>query len=141
LVLIDDRLETLRQTPPNSDEAMAATKAAIADLEDLKCRVEAFLGTAAQFALSKAKEKAVVENANSLAVGIRDWWSKRHVQALDKAFDKALKAIDVGPLFGMGVGICLLAGANPNLGVAISGAMVGGKYVVDMIKALHRSPY
>jgi hypothetical protein len=141
LVLIDERLETLRQGRPNSREARAATDAAIADLEDLKRRVEAFLGAAAQFSVSEAKEKAVVENTNWLTAGIRDWWSKRHVQACDKAFDKALKAIDVGALFGIGVAICSLAGADPNLGVAISGAMVGGKHVVDVIKALAKGDH
>jgi hypothetical protein len=38
-------------------------------------------------------------------------------------------------LFGIGVSICLLAGTGGLLAAAIPGAMVGGKPVVDVIKA------
>jgi hypothetical protein len=133
LFLIEERIETLRQERPNSEEAKGAVDAAIAELEDLKRRVEAFLGASTQFAANKAKEKAVVETTNSLAAGIADWWSKRHVQICDKAFD-------IG-LFGIGVTTCLLAGAGGVLAVAIPGAMVGGKPVVEVFKAWARRPH
>jgi hypothetical protein len=135
LLLIDERLEGLRQEPPNSEEAQAAVNAAIADYEDLKHRVEAFLGATEQFAAREVKEKAVVEKTNSLATGVSNWWSKHQVQVCDKIFDRALTAGDVS-LFGIAVGICSLAGADPNLAVAIPGALVGGKRVVDVIRAL-----
>jgi hypothetical protein len=134
IALIDTRIESLRQTPPNSHEARAAVEAAISDYQDLKARVEAFLGTASQFVAKKASEKAVTEQTYSVAEGIRDWWSKRHVQICDKLFDKALQATDVA-LFGTVLGLCGLAGVEPNFTVAVSGTWFGGKGVADVIKA------
>jgi len=133
LLLIDERLKSLREQRPNSSEAQAARDAAIADCEDLKRRVELFLGAASQFAAKKAKETSVVETTNSLAAGIGDWWSKRHVQICDRAFEMGL--------FGFGVTICLLAGAGGALAVGIPGAMVGGKPVVEVIKAFAKRPH
>jgi hypothetical protein len=134
IALIDDRLESLRQTPPNSDEARAAVEAAIADYEDLKDRVRAFLDAASQFAAKKASEKAVTEKTYSVSEGIRDWWSKRHVQVCDKVVDTALKGVDLA-LFGIAVHICTQAGARPDLSVGIPGVWFGGKSVADVIKA------
>jgi hypothetical protein len=130
--LIDDRLASLRQEPPkNSDEARAAIEAAIADYEDLKRRIEAFLGATSEFAVKKVKEKSVVQTTNSLAAGISDWWRNRHLQICDKAFD-------VG-LFGVGVTICVLAGAGGDFAVGVPGALIGRKVVADVISALKSS--
>ncbi len=43
------------------------------EYEDLKGRVEAFLGAKSQFTAKKAVETSVVQKTNSLATGIRDW--------------------------------------------------------------------
>jgi hypothetical protein len=137
--LIDDRLTSLRQEPPkNSDEARAAIEAAIADYENLKRKVEAFLDATSEFAVKKVKEKSVVQKTNSLAAGISDWWGKRHVQICDKAFDKAIKSVDIG-LFGIGVTICVLAGAGGDFAVGVPGALIGGRVVTDLINALKNS--
>jgi len=79
------------------------------------------------FLAAKAKETSVAETTISFATGINNWWSKRHVQICDKAFDMGL--------FGIGVTICCLAGTGGILAGAIPGAMVGGKPVVEVIKA------
>jgi hypothetical protein len=42
-------------------------------------------------------------------------------------------------LFGIGVTICLLAGTGGILAAAIPGAMVGGKPIVDVIKAYNKT--
>jgi hypothetical protein len=133
---IDQRLESLRQERErlNSEESQAAVDTAISDWDDLRRRVEAFLETASQFAAAQTAEAAVNQKTLSLTDGVHAWWSKRHVQICDKVFDKALQAGDVG-LFGMVFGLCLWAGAEPNLSVAIPGAWFGGKPVVEAIKA------
>ena len=96
---------------------------------DHKVSGQVWLNTA-----KKAHESAVTEKTYSLAEGIRAWWSKRHVEVCDKLFDKALQASDVA-LFGTVLGLCGLAGVEPNFTVAISGTWFGGKGVADVIKA------
>jgi hypothetical protein len=129
LVLIDERLESLRQERSNSEEGSAARE----QLEDLKRGVEAFLGATSKFATAKkTKEELVVETTTSFATGIGNWWSKRHVQICDRSFEMGL--------FGIGVTICLLAGTGGILAAAIPGAMVGGKPVVDVIKVYAKVP-
>lgn len=128
LVLIDERLESIRAGRSNSEEADAARD----QLEDLKRRVEEFLGATSIFATTKkTKEEFVVKTTTSFATGIGNWWSKRHVQICDRSFEMGL--------FGIGVTICLLAGTGGILAAAIPGAMVGGKPIVDVIKAYNKT--
>ena len=136
IALIDDKIESLRreQERLNSEESRAALDRAILDWSDLKRKVEAFLESVSQFAAKQTGESAVTEKTYSLVDGVRDWWSRRHVQICDKLFDKALQASDVA-LFGTVLGLCGLAGVEPNLTVAISGTWFGGKGVADVIKA------
>jgi hypothetical protein len=123
LLLIDCRLDALHHERSNSDEAHEA----IASLEDLKVKVKAFLSAASQFVAEETEEALVVESTNSFAGGIANWWSERNVSICDASWGMAL--------FGIGVGICFLAGASGPLAVVIPGAMVGGKPVVEVIKA------
>jgi hypothetical protein len=128
IALLDSKIYELREKRPNSDEGRATVELEIADYEDLKCRVEAFLGIASQFVAKRIKKKSVVDTTNSLAAGLGDWWKKRHVQFCDIA-------ADVG-LFGVGVAICMIGGASGAWAVGIPGALVGGRPVVDVTKAL-----
>lgn len=116
LALIKERLEALKQERLNTDEANQQ----IADLDDLKRRVEEFLGAATQFKADEALERTVVAARFSLANGLNNIWEKRHLQIAD-----------VG-LFGIAVLICQMA--DP-LSVAVAGTVVGGKTVADAIKA------
>jgi hypothetical protein len=127
IALIDSKIEELRQRRPNSDEGKAAVEHEIADYEDLKHRVKAFLGVAAQFPTANAGEKAVVSATTSFAEGIGKWWSKDHKQICNQTFQLGL--------FGVAVTICSIAGAGGILSAAIPGAMLGGKPVADVIKA------
>jgi hypothetical protein len=140
LLLIDHRIELLRQVPRNSDQARAADEAMIAEYEDLRRRVEAFLGATSQFAAKKAPETSVVAKADSLSAGVRDCWSRHHVQFCNGVLDRALKSVDIA-LFSTGVAICTLAGADANPAVAVPGAMVGGRAVADVIKAFAKRPH
>jgi hypothetical protein len=134
LVLIDERIESLRQERSNSEEAGAA----LDQLEDLKRRVEAFLAATSQFSTEQAPETTVVEKTYSLAAGISDWWSKCHVQICDKAFDRALKSADVA-LFGIAAGICSLAGAPGEWAIGISAALVS-KQAAEVAIAYAKRP-
>jgi hypothetical protein len=133
LLSIEEKIKSLREDRPNDPEKISQRGQTIADLEDLKCRVEAFLSATSQFAAKKAKEASVVETTTSFAAGIQDWWAKDHVQICRQS---ALMT-----LFGIGVATCSLAGAGGAWAVGISGALVGGKPVVDAIKAVAKQSH
>jgi hypothetical protein len=73
---VDSKIESLLEHRPNYDEAKAEIAREIADCEDLKRRVEAFLGIASEFSAKPAKEAAVVGATTSIAEGMSGWWSK-----------------------------------------------------------------
>jgi hypothetical protein len=131
LELIDVKLEALRQQRSNSDEAAAE----IADYEDLKQRVEAFLDRASQFVESKTDETSVVIATKSFAQGLSNWWSKRQVGICDQAYGRILTGLDMA-IFGIGVDICIQAGATGALAIAIPGVVAGGDRVLQAVKAI-----
>jgi hypothetical protein len=124
---LDARLEALRQPGPNSEEGHQRRAEEIAEYEDLKQKVEAFIGAAASFSAGEIREIELVERGNSVYVGIEEWWAKHHVEICDSA--------SVMSLFLFGVLTSVAAGVNANLAAAIAGAMTGGKPVIDAIKA------
>lgn len=130
IALTASKIEELEQKRPNSHESKAAIDSEIADCKDLRCRVQAFLGVAAQFPTQKVEEKVVVSATTSVAQGIGDRWSKKHVQICDQTFQ-------VG-LFGIGVAMCSLAGAGGMLSVAVPGVIADGKPVLAAIRACTR---
>jgi hypothetical protein len=122
-LLINDKLAALRAERLNTDEANQQ----IEHFEKLKASVEAFHRTSLEFSAGRTGEDAVVTSTISFADGLKNWWTKSHVQICDRAFDFAL--------FTLGVGVCLVAGAPGGVAAAVSGAVVKGKPVADAIKA------
>lgn len=116
LLLIEDRLEALRQARLNTDEAQAA----IDGYQKLKARIETFLAQATQFKAGQTNEQELVNTKTSFADTLNNWWTRRHVEALDVA------------LFGVALVMCTLA--DP-LSVLVSGTLVGGKSMVKTFKA------
>jgi hypothetical protein len=123
-LLIDEKLDALRQQRSNSDEAHRE----IAGYEELKRKVDEFIAAASGFAVKKTTEPEIVETTTSLAAGIGKWWSESHVSFCEKA-------ANIG-LLGIGVAICSLAGASGAFAVGVPAVMVGGKPIVEAIKAL-----
>jgi len=123
LLLIDDKLAALRAQRPNSDEANHQ----IEHYENLKRSVETFHTTSLDFSAGRTGEDTVVASTTSFADGLKTWWTERHVEICDRAFDLAL--------FTLGVGVCCMAGAGGVVAAAVSGAVVKGQPVVDAIKA------
>jgi hypothetical protein len=131
IALLEGAIEELRRKRPNSDEGKAVVKNEIADCEDLKRRVEAFLAAASQFSTRAVQEPSVVSATTFLEKGIANWWTKDHSEICDLTLRFTL--------FGAGLGLCVLAGADGPLSALIPGAMFGGKPVVDAIKAWRKS--
>jgi hypothetical protein len=57
------------------------------------------------------------------------WWDKDHPKVCNRAFDAAI--------FISCVGVCSLVGASA-IAVAVSGALVGGKNVIEALKAISK---
>jgi hypothetical protein len=130
-LLIEEKLASLHAQEPNSDEAKHERDEKIANYEHLRMQVGEFRLAVELFVKGNIQEATVVKSTLTFAEGIKSWWTKSHHQICERAFDMAL--------FCSAVGVCTLAGAGGPLSVSIPGAMVGGKPVVDVIKAVARS--
>jgi hypothetical protein len=128
MVLIDDKLATLRRERPNSKEAQAVRDEAIGHYENLKQDLEALRDMAFQLERGKAKVKTVESVANKFVERIQNWWGKGHEKICDKAYDAGI--------FISCLSVCSLLGCGGATAVAVSGAIAGGKTVVDALKAL-----
>jgi hypothetical protein len=93
----------------------------IADLEDLKQRVEQFLA-----ANAKGDETPIVDTTLSIADGLRRYWTEKYVNVCN-----------IG-LLGAGLSFCAAAGALDvsDNNIMVVGALVGGKTVADVFKAV-----
>jgi hypothetical protein len=130
VLLIDEKLASLRDERPNDLDAQAARNDAILHYESLKQDVNALREMVLQ--LDNATKRSVESTANRFVRGIQSWWDKRHQKICDKAFDAAI--------FMSCVGLCSLVGSGGTLAVAVSGALIGGKTVVEAIKAIPKRP-
>jgi hypothetical protein len=114
LSAIDLKIETLRASGSNSD---------IDEISNLKLRVEEFLT-----ANANRDETPIVDSTLSIAEGLRLFWTERHISICEKnarhdAFQRRS---------------CFLRGVTGVLTVPIAltvGALVGGKSVVETLKA------
>ena len=128
VVLVDEKLAGLRDERLNDPDAQAAKDEAIAHYEKLKQDLESFRDVTLHLERGDADEKTVEKVAITFAEGIRNWWNEKHKQICDKGYDAAI--------FMSCVGLCSLVGAGGAIAVAVSGALVGGKTVVEALKAL-----
>jgi hypothetical protein len=116
----------LRRARLNTDEAQAE----IAFFERLKGELEAFRGAVVDFSNGKEKEATVVKSTKSFEQGVREWWTKGHEKICQNAFEMAM--------FTTAVGICSLAGSGGKAAVIISGTLVGGKRIADVLKSVKK---
>jgi hypothetical protein len=128
LLLIDERLATLREEKPNSDEMKAQKDDAIAQYERLKKDVQAMAQMASDFKSGAANEKAAVKASKSFAEGLQSWWTKGHEKIVQSAYDVSL--------FGTAVAICSMAGSGGKVAAAVSAALVGGKQLGAALRGL-----
>jgi hypothetical protein len=132
VVLIDEKLGRLRDERPNDRDAQAVRDEAIARYESIKQNLEALRN--ATVGLDE-RESASNENAENAAKSfgqcVRDWWNERHIEICSKAFDAGL--------FTLCVSVCSLVGSGGPLTVGVSGALIGGKPVIEALKAMAKS--
>jgi hypothetical protein len=125
VLLIDEKLASLRDERRNDRDALSEV---IAHYESLKCDLEALRDVAIEVRQGTADDKTVTKATSTFSECIRKWWNKRHDEICTKAYDATL--------FISCVSLCSLAGCGGATAVAVSGALIGGKPVVDALKAL-----
>jgi hypothetical protein len=125
---IEEKITFLRDFIPNSPEAIAKRDAEISYFERMKGELQTIREMVVQFRKNEVSEAKTVQAVKTFSEGVRLWWNKSHDKICDKAYDMGM--------FATAVTICSIAGASGNVGVALSAAMVGGKPVVDVVKAL-----
>src|SRR6266446_639536 len=128
VLLIDEKLASLRGERLNDPDALASRNEKIAHYESVKRDLEAFRDVAIEVRHGKADDKAVTKATSRFWDGVRNWWDKRQDEICTKAYDASL--------FVSCVSLCSLAGCGGVAAVAVSGVLVGGKPVIDALRAL-----
>jgi hypothetical protein len=126
LVLIDERLSSLREERPNSPDRKSEKKEDMAQYERLKVDVVAIASAVQQFRQGAIKEAEVSKATKTFSDGVRGWWTKSYDKICDKALDISL--------FLSAVGICSMAGSGGQMAVVVSAALVGGKPIASVLR-------
>lgn len=130
MLQIEAKIKSLRDFTPNHPDTIANWNAEISDFERMKGELQTIREMVVQFRKNEVSEAKAVATVKTFSDGVRLWWNKSHDKICDKAYDMGM--------FATAVTVCSIAGASGNVGVALSAAMVGGKPVVDVVKALSK---
>ena len=87
----------------------------------------ALCGATLKLSADGGNGEPVAQPTISLQAGIYHWWDECHVQICNKSLDLAC--------FMAAIGTCVLAGAGGPLAAVVAGALIGGKPVVEALKA------
>lgn len=127
-LILKERIKGLRDERPNSSEATDERDASIEHYKKLQVDLISMRKAVVNFKRQRAKEAEVVKAVKTFRDGVRAWWMKNHQSICTKGFD-------IG-LFLSCVTLCSIAGAGGAVAVVISGALVGGKPVADVLKGM-----
>jgi hypothetical protein len=130
ILLIEDKLNTLKEYRPNLPQAIAERDEEIQVLTRMRVELESILDLPEGIKKGIVKESDASRSVKTFADGVRDYWNKQRISICDKAYNAGL--------FASMVLVCSLAGASSNWTLAVSAAMVGGKPVMDGLKGLSR---
>jgi hypothetical protein len=125
--LIDEKLQQLISSPPNSDEARRGWINEKSELEKLRGIVKRLQTDVADYLAGAKPEKAPVRSVKSFAEAVEDYWTKNHMKILEKGFN-------IG-LFVTATLSCSLAGVEGTI-AAICGTLIGGKPAIEALKAV-----
>jgi hypothetical protein len=134
-VLIDEKLAQLNYNPPNSDEARTQWDEAINELKELKIIVDQLRHDVHAYITGSKTEKDTVRTAKAFRTGIEEYWSKNSMKLIDRGLNAVQSGVSIG-LFLAGVGACTAMGQGSAVTTAICGAIVGGKPVVEALRAI-----
>jgi GcrA cell cycle regulator len=130
-IQIDDKLQSLRNARPNSEDAIANMQDQISQYEGMSSQVGRIRDAIDAFSNDRSNETKVVESVNTFADGIKSWWNKSHATICARAFDLGL--------FASSVAICSMAGAGGRVAAVVSAVLVSGKSVSSVLNRITKS--
>jgi hypothetical protein len=128
IVLIEERLDTLSHSRPNSEESKQKRDDEVHRLTVIRTQLEALRDYPELLKTGQVKETVAVNTVRSFSQGISEYWSK-HTDAICE------KMLTFG-LFSSLVLVGQLTGTVPEFVYGLAGAAVYGKPVVDSLKAM-----
>lgn len=128
IVLIEERLEVLHNSRPNSKDSIESRNDEIHRLSVIRTQLEALRNYPELLRTGQLKESVAVDAVKSLSQGIGEYWSK-HTNAI---CDKMLTF----GLFSSLIVVAQLSGVTPEIAFGLAGSMTYGKPVIDALKAM-----
>ena len=125
--ILDSEVERIKESRPNSDDAINERDQLINKLKDIRSDVLDFQATLIAFTASEVPEKEVITKADSILKPFRDCWN-----------EKGKEFIEVASLSGLFLGAMAIAqycGVPPLAGTLVFGAISSGKPLVEVLKA------
>jgi hypothetical protein len=127
-ISINERINHLEETRPNSDDAIAAHKEEISELEKLKREVTNLREAVDHFVSGQTSENDVRRGSLTFAEGVQKWWRKSHSKICDRSFDMSI--------FAFLMGICHMSGTNPEMAAAVATTFAGGRPAAQALAAI-----
>lgn len=125
---IDEKIQVLRGERPNHPDAQHLRDSAIADYESLRAQVALLQAEIIKLKQSSSSVSVAAQQAQSFGTSVSNWWRKDSNRVLSHGASASL-------ILSL-VGFTSLIGVNPTVSMAVSSALIGGKPVVDAIKAV-----
>jgi hypothetical protein len=125
--ILDSEVERIKESRPNSDDAINERDQLINKLKDIRSDVLDFQATLIAFTASEVPEKEVITKADSILKPFRDCWN-----------EKGKEFIEVASRSGLFLGAMAIAqycGVPPLAGTLVFGAISSGKPLVEVLKA------
>lgn len=127
----------MRERLPNSPEKQAERDEDVAQYETIKAQLKAFQAASLKFGVGKVDEKEVVAATKQFADGVSAWWRKNSDVICTSAFNTGLRSIEAAFFVGC-ITVCSLAGVSSIPATILTGALIGGKPLVDALKSIKK---
>jgi hypothetical protein len=121
LIMVQNKLEALRNERPNAVDSKAKQAEAIKLFESFERELQTIRDKTIGLERGTTNEKIAEQAAKSFGEYVRDWFDQKHVEILTKSFDITL--------FLLSTSVCSALGTGGQLAAVVSGAIVGGKPV------------
>jgi len=125
--ILDSEVERIKESRPNSDDAINERDQLINKFKDIRSDVLGFQATLIAFAASEVPEKEVIKKADSVLKPFRDCWNEKGKEFIEVASRSGL--------FLGAMAIALYCGVPPLAGTLVIGAISSGKPLVEVLKA------
>ena len=125
--ILNSEVERLKQSRPNSDDAIKERDELIIKLEVIKSDVMTFQSALIAFSTAEISEKEVIKKADTILKPFRDCWTEKGKEFVEVATRSGL--------FLGAMSIAQFCGVPPLAGTLVFGAIASGKPLADVLKA------